>query len=101
MDLKIICWHCKNEVEMPEKAARTDECPECETPLKCCFHCKFYDKLAFHQCVETQAEWVRYKEKANFCDYFQANFLHLQKPKEKPLNTPEARKDAWNDLFDE
>ena len=97
----IICWQCKNEIEPPEKITRQTECPECSTPIKCCFHCRFYDKDVFHQCVESQAEWVRYKEKANFCEYFQPMFTHLIKEEEPPLDTPENRKNAWDNLFEE
>jgi hypothetical protein len=96
----IICWHCKNEVEVPDKITRQTLCPECGNPLKCCFHCRFYDKDVFHQCTESQAEWVRYKEKANFCEYFQPRFVYLMKLDQKSMDTPEARKEAWDDLFD-
>jgi hypothetical protein len=55
---------------MMDKVTRNDFCPHCDLPLKCCYNCRFYDKDAYHQCAETQAEWVRYKEKANLCSYF-------------------------------
>jgi len=96
----IICWHCKNEVEVPDKITRQTLCPECDNPLKCCFNCRFYDKDSYHQCTEPQAEWVRYKEKANFCEYFQPRLTFLIKKEEKSMNTPEDRKKAWDDLFD-
>ncbi|HEQ98057.1 MAG TPA: hypothetical protein ENO22_01805 [candidate division Zixibacteria bacterium] len=97
----INCWSCKEEIEVPEKVTRQDECPNCSTPLKCCFHCRFYDKEAYHQCLEPQAEWVRYKEKANFCEYFKYRFAYMEKQEEMPLDTPEARKNAWDSLFDD
>jgi hypothetical protein len=97
----INCWSCKEEVEVPEKVTRQDECPKCGTPLKCCFHCRFYDKEAYHQCLEPQAEWVRYKEKANFCEYFNYRFAYMEKQEELPLDTPEARKNAWDSLFED
>lgn len=55
---------------MMDKVTRNDFCPHCDMPLKCCYNCRFYDRDAHHQCAETQAEWVRYKEKANLCSYF-------------------------------
>ncbi len=67
---KLICWSCKNEISLTGRATRTDACPKCDNPIKCCYNCRFYDRDAHHQCLETQAEWVRYKEKANFCEYF-------------------------------
>jgi hypothetical protein len=66
----LVCWSCKESVELPEKVTRTSNCPKCDQPLKCCYNCRFYDRDAYHQCTEPQAEWVRYKEKANFCEYF-------------------------------
>jgi len=97
----ISCWSCKKEVKVPDKITRQDMCPECDTPLKCCFNCKFYDKDAYHQCLETQSEWVRYKEKANFCEYFQPLYTYMIKKEPPVLDSPESRKKAWDDLFDE
>jgi len=37
-----------------------------------CRNCRFYDTQAHNQCREPQAEWVKDKERANFCDYFEA-----------------------------
>jgi len=98
----IACWNCKAEIEIsPEGVSRPDLCPGCSAPGKCCFNCRFYNKEAFHQCNEPQAEWVRYKEKANFCEYFRPRFTHLIKKEEATLDTPEARKKAWDSLFNE
>ena len=33
-------------------------------------NCQFYDRGAYHECTESQAEWVRDKEEGNFCSYF-------------------------------
>ena len=88
-------------MELPDKVTRQDMCPECDNPLKCCFNCRFYDKSAYHQCTEPQAEWVRYKEKANFCEYFQPRLTYMEKQESQPLDTPEDRKKAWDDLFED
>jgi hypothetical protein len=50
---------------------RQETCPECGIYLHCCRNCRFFDEKAYHQCRESEAEWVRDKESANFCDYFQ------------------------------
>lgn len=100
-DKTIKCWSCKEEVEVEEKLTRQDECPNCEVPLKCCFNCIHYDKDAFHKCKESAiAEWVRYKEKANLCDYHKPRYLHLMK---KPIvpKTPVDRKNSWDQLFED
>lgn len=96
----ITCWNCQEEIEVDEKPTRKDECPKCSYPIKSCFNCLHYDKAAFHQCKESAvAEWVRYKEKANFCEYHRPRFIHLIK-KAAP-KTKEDKKEAWDSLFDD
>tara|TARA_Y100001970_G_scaffold125403_1_gene155155 strand:+ start:213 stop:482 length:270 start_codon:yes stop_codon:yes gene_type:complete len=48
-----------------------------------CLNCKFWDLDYSNQCRENQAELVREKDKANFCEYY------------KPLDIlrPEVKKD--------
>ncbi len=48
-----------------------DVCARCDADLHCCRNCRFYDPAKHNQCSEPQAEWVRDKEAANYCDYFQ------------------------------
>ncbi len=50
-----------------------DACARCDADLHCCRNCRFYDPAKHNQCSEPQAEWVRDKEAANYCDYFQPN----------------------------
>ena len=61
--------------------ARGDECPTCGAASKVCLNCRLYDINAHHQCKENNAEWVREKDRSNFCDYFIANGLTHQKDK--------------------
>jgi len=65
------CFNCGTEIELDRKVFRQDVCPNCDIYLHCCLNCRFYDKLAAHECKESQARWVRDKEAANFCDYFE------------------------------
>ena len=94
----MICWSCKEDVEAPEKVGRKDTCPNCEADLKCCYNCRLYDKEAYHQCREPQAEWVRYKEKGNFCEYFEPKTAKDLFPTNRPL-TQEEKKQKWDSLF--
>ncbi len=64
------CWKCSNEIDIGKKIGRLVTCPHCMSYLHCCFNCRFYDKLAFHECKEPQVEWVKEKNAANFCEYF-------------------------------
>jgi hypothetical protein len=101
MDNTIACWNCKEEIEIADKVTRQDECQHCGSPIRCCYNCLHYNKEAHHQCNESAvAEWVRYKEKANFCEYFKPRFPHLIN-KSIPLETPEDKKKAWDNLFDD
>jgi hypothetical protein len=110
----LICWSCKEEVELPEKITRTVGCPKCDQPLKCCYNCRFYDRDAYHACTEPQAEWVRYKEKANFCEYFTPKSPITKvatpqpsaaSPRGNGTNSKPPQKDrtksAWDNLFKE
>ena len=49
---------------------RKDMCPFCNTDLRCCLNCRFYDARVYNQCRESQAERVLDKDRSNFCDYF-------------------------------
>lgn len=92
----MFCWKCKNEIKGIEKVGRSGTCPYCQAYLHCCFNCRFYDKFAYHECKEPQAEWVKEKDSANFCDYFSSV---KEKPKNhKTLSKEEARK-KLNELF--
>ena len=65
------CHHCGFEIKIDGKVSRQAVCPECSAYLHCCLNCRFYAPDAYHQCRETQAEWVNDKAGANFCDYFE------------------------------
>ncbi|HKS95666.1 MAG TPA: hypothetical protein VJV74_05970 [Terriglobia bacterium] len=66
------CWKCGQSVAIPSggHVASRDTCPRCDSDLHACKNCQFYDPAKHNQCAETQAEWVRDKERANYCDYF-------------------------------
>ena len=49
---------------------RQDQCPECFVYVHCCRMCEFFDPGVAEQCREDDAEEVKNKEGANFCDYF-------------------------------
>ncbi len=67
------CWKCGTEIEVSpsEKIISRNSCPQCDRDLHVCRNCRFHDPDAHNECRETQAEWVRDKEKANYCDYFE------------------------------
>ena len=67
------CHKCGAAIDVPagQKILRRDVCSCCGADLHCCYNCRFYDPGKHQQCVETQAEYVQYKDEGNFCEYFQ------------------------------
>jgi hypothetical protein len=94
------CWKCGESVEVGQKIQRKDVCPHCESDLRCCYNCNFYDKEADHQCKEPQAEWVRYKERGNFCEFFMPKQVFFFKMEEKPPDKEDLKK-KWDSLFED
>ena len=92
------CWKCGKKIEYPagSRVLRTDTCPQCDADLHCCRNCQFYDPGKHNQCAETQADWVRDKESANYCDYFQPN--PILKARGGGPGTSDARK-RFDSLF--
>lgn len=70
---KVTCWSCGNCWEFSPPLARGELCHGCRRDAKVCLNCKFYDRHANGECLESQAELVKDKEKSNFCDWFDAN----------------------------
>lgn len=65
-----VCCFCKKEVGIEGKIQFREECPHCRRDLHICLNCRDYDEAAYHQCRESQAEYVSMKEKSNRCEYF-------------------------------
>ena len=42
----------------------------CGRDAHVCRNCRHHDPGAHHECREVQAEWVKYKDQANFCSEF-------------------------------
>ncbi len=65
------CYRCGGSLEtLPLPLGRLDECPHCAVQLHVCRMCTFYDQAVPRQCREDDAEDVKEKQRANFCDYF-------------------------------
>jgi hypothetical protein len=73
------CASCGFEGEMGSGVGsaivigRRDECPKCHADLHSCINCLHHDQKAYNECVETQADPVKVKDRSNFCDYFTPN----------------------------
>ena len=65
------CAKCGNPFPIKDRIGRRETCPKCDADLHACVNCRHYSPGAHNDCNETQAEWVKEKERANFCDYFE------------------------------
>jgi hypothetical protein len=67
----IVCWRCGDSLKkLTLPLAQLDECPSCNAHLHICPMCIFYAPAVTKACREDDADEVREKERANFCDYF-------------------------------
>jgi hypothetical protein len=69
----IACHKCHHQWQYNPPLERRSECPSCRTDAKVCLNCKHFDRGSHHECREEQAEWVKEKERGNFCSYFEPN----------------------------
>ena len=66
-----VCWRCGADLaDLTPPLSRSDECPSCRSQLHVCRMCCYYDPRVTKACREDDAEEVREKDRANFCDYF-------------------------------
>jgi hypothetical protein len=72
-----LCQKCKKEIASDNFIGRQAQCPSCGADLHCCLNCTFYDRGAYNNCLEPQAERVLDKSRSNFCDFF--SFKLVQK----------------------
>ena len=98
-DLAFSCFHCGHPIQLlsAQKVLKNDTCSKCNGDLHCCRNCRFFDPSVHNQCRETQVEWVQYKDKANFCEYFAAS-THVDLVRKSGAPAEDARK-KWDSLF--
>ncbi len=66
------CWRCGAPLaDLSLPLSRLDECPDCGNDLHVCRMCRWFDPNVAKSCREDDAEEVKEKERANFCDYFE------------------------------
>jgi hypothetical protein len=71
MSHDLVCWRCGAALAaLSLPLRRLDECPACRAELHVCRLCRSYDPRVQRKCREDDAEEVKHKDQANFCDYF-------------------------------
>lgn len=104
-----MCWKCGKEIKVTGIITRNDVCPACDTDVRCCKNCKFFEPGSHYDCHESIDEIVVDKERSNFCDFFSLNNIvyskeptnYNSKSKARDAETSAATKarDAFNSLF--
>ncbi|MDJ0958368.1 MAG: hypothetical protein QNI91_15985 [Arenicellales bacterium] len=93
----LVCWKCGASLEtLSLPLRRLDVCPECDSELHVCRMCRFFDPNSIDQCTQEDAEEVREKERANFCDYYKPQPGAYQS---RDTSQSDAAKDKLNALF--
>lgn len=89
------CFKCHFIIEA-EKISYRDECPFCKADLHVCLNCVFHDSSKHNSCIEPSADFVREKDRANYCEYFK--FVESRKGKEEKGGREEAER-LWKTIF--
>lgn len=87
------CPKCQALIDS-EKISFKDECPSCRIDLHVCIYCQFYDEGKANHCREPQADYVKGRDRANFCEYFRFHDARSDTTSDK-----EAAEKLWNQLF--
>lgn len=87
------CYRCRSEMSFEGRVRREATCPSCHSDVHVCVNCRFYDRSAHNQCKDPAAEFVRDKERANFCEFFELGGSTLGAAK------PSSAKSAFESLF--
>ncbi len=65
------CWHCGAALGSQDFGRETN-CLSCGKPTRVCRNCRWFSSAATNQCREPMAERVLEKERANYCEFFEA-----------------------------
>lgn len=69
----ISCFKCQTINTAGDRFGRKDECSKCSSDIHSCLNCIHYDAGAYNECKEPSSDYVKDKDRANFCDYFSPN----------------------------
>jgi len=86
------CFKCRTPVSI-DKISFRDECLQCTSDLHVCLNCIFYDEGKANKCRESQADYVKERDRANYCEYF--GFKDDQAGK----SSKEEAERLWENIF--
>jgi len=95
------CWHCGREIKLvtAQKVQARDTCPQCDADLRVCRNCRHFDPTSHNECREVMAEWVRTKDRANYCDYFSPATVAGAAGGRPPAKQADDARDAFDRMF--
>lgn len=70
MSIELVCFSCQKTLKFASSIGRREECPHCRADVHVCKNCEHYDPKAYNECREPQADYVKERDRANYCDYF-------------------------------
>ena len=65
------CWHCGGDLKA-EDYGRETTCLGCGKPTRVCRNCRWFAPDRTNECEEPVADRVMDKERANYCEFFEA-----------------------------
>lgn len=86
------CRRCNAPITS-EKISFREECTQCHGDLHVCMNCLFYDTGKANSCREERADYVKEKDRANFCEYFRFT------EREGETSAKAAAEARWKELF--
>ena len=95
------CFNCGWEWKIDGLPGRRDVCEQCNTDLRCCRNCAYFDLTVAHQCRERRAEPVQEKDRSNYCEQFdfaRRNFKKTDRAKGE-MSREEAAKETLRKLL--
>jgi hypothetical protein len=76
----VTCHACSRQHRFEDVVPRRAECELCGAALHACLNCTFFDRAAYNECREPNAERVVEKETSNFCDFFEPRAADAPRP---------------------
>lgn len=84
------CFNCHTQISFVDRVGFRDECEKCGHDAHVCLNCLHYDIRSYHECRESTAEYVREKNRNNYCDHF----IPQDKSQQKMSSSEELKKAA-------
>lgn len=95
MSTTVECHRCGQALKPSSPISRAETCHSCQSDVRVCKNCQFFDATSYRSCRESQADWVQDQEKSNFCSYFLMQTNRRQRADSAKNNLAKL-----NDLFE-